>query len=552
MKNDLKRLLNFFLLFKNHWLSYCVSTAMVSCRNLFITWLTAYISSRIVAVVTDGGQFDPVQELSLFLILLVLFVLFDCVGIYAQSVSIQRISNLLRKRLYHSFLFASIPDMERNTQRSELIARTNKDVDTAGNLLSGGIVVLLMVAVSGVGATVMIGKENIWICVFLYALGFSGLFLQNILAKHMRVEQSRMQKNSTEALSVYIQTVSMSSDIRMAKLLNTVHRAFTKCMNTFRTHSRRFGAAAGTSAGIDAFIRFTGFLGTVALCLYQYANYRMTLADVVLVSQMAQLIVNMVLTVSSSITSIHSSLVGIDRIFEMLNLPVEDQSGNAFQETVHDDTPFVQVRNAACIFGDGTSAFTDMNLEIPSGCTVALEGGSGSGKTTLMRILLKIYPYSRGSIRLFGQEIRDCSAASIRNQVGYIPQENLIFSGTVKDNLLIGNKNPAIRDEEIHGVIKGVGMDSWISDLPQGLDTPVSEGGTNLSGGQRQMLSIARALLNKHSILIMDEAFDGIDSGHILRIVDYIRKSDYPKSAIIITHDRQVSGLCDCVMTLGE
>lgn len=549
MRNDWKGLRNFFLLFKKHWLSYGISTAMVSCRNLFITWLTAYISSRVVAVVTEGGSFHLWREISLFLSLLILFVLFDCIGIYAQAISIQRISNLLRERLYHSFLFASIPETDRLMERGELISRTNRDVDTASGLLSGGLVVFLMSFISGMGATLIIVKENVWICVFLYVLGFGGLLLQNLLAKRTRARQSQMQTNSSEALSVYIQTVSASSDIRMAKLSSVLSRNFGKCMKAFRGHSRRLGIISGVSSGIDTLIRFAGFLGTVIFCLYQYANHNMSLAAVVLVSQMAQLILNMVLTISSSITMIHGSLVGIDRIFEILALPPEDLSGKDFQNSGSPNTPLVQLHRAACTFADGTSAFSELDMTLPSGRVVALEGESGSGKSTLMRILLKIYPYSQGSIALFGQEIQECSADSIRSQVGYVPQENLIFSGTVRDNLLLGSKKSGIQDEEIQEVLRSIGAD-WINALPGGLDTPVSEGGTNLSGGQRQMLSIARALLGRHSILFLDESFDGIDRAHISRIVAYIRSFNPNGSTVIITHDRQVSDLCDCRVIL--
>ena len=544
MKKDWKRLLDFFLLFKKHWLSYGISTAMVSCRNLFITWLTAYISSRVVAVVTEGGHFDLWREVSLFLALLVLFVLFDCIGIYAQAISIQRISNLLRERLYHSFLFASISETDRLMERGELISRTNRDVDTAGSLLSGGLVVFLMYSISGLGATLIIGKENIGICVFLYAFGICGLLLQNLLAKRTRERQSQMQANSAEALSVYMQTLSASSDIRMAKLSSVLGRSFGKCMKAFRGHSRRLGMISGISSGIDTLIRFAGFIGTVIFCLYQYANHNMSLAAVVLVSQMAQLILTMVLTISSSITMIHGSLVGIDRIFEMLALPPEDLSGKEFRKSTVPAVPLAELHDAACTFADGTSAFSGLNMTLPAGCVVALEGESGSGKSTLMRILLKIHPYSQGSIRLLGQEIRECSADSIRRQVGYVPQENLVFSGTIRDNLLLGNKVNAIRDEEIREVLEGIGAD-WIHALPNRLDTPISEGGSNLSGGQRQMLSIARALLQRQDLLILDEAFAGIDSAHIARILAYIRSANPTGSTVIITHDRQVSDLCD-------
>lgn len=545
MKDDMKRFQKFFLLFRPYWLSYGISSTMVSCRNLMITWLTALISSRVVAAVSEGRNIGLFHEFMRFLLFLLVFILFDTIGQYLQVTTIQKIGNLLRSHLYRSILRASIPEAERFGQRSELISRTNRDVDIATNFLSGGLITFVMFIVSGIGATAVIARESVGVCIGLYGLGFAGLLIQTKLAKRIRNSFSSMQKESSDALSLYMKTISQSEEIRMAGLSNTVSVSFFQTMRNYRKHSKAYSVMNGASGGLAEIIQFTGFFGVIGVCLYLHSAGGMSLSSVVMVSQMTSLILTMILTVYSSITNIHTSLVGIDRIFEVIDLPAEDLHGSEFCiPSDRNEQLLVRTFNAACRFRNGSSAFADLSITIPANCIVALRGESGCGKTTLMRLLLKLYPYSAGSISLFAQEVNECSASSIRRTIGYVPQENVIFSGTLRDNLLIGNRRK-VEEEEMRQVLVGIGADTWVYATEGGLDTPIVDGGSNLSGGQRQMIAIARAILYHREILILDEAFAGIDSAHIQQIVDYFRQFAATRSVIIITHDAQVADCCD-------
>ena len=553
MREDCKRLWRFLQIGRKHLVSYGVSSAIVSCRNLIINWLTAFISSQVISVVSRGSIENLFQQLISFLILLLTFSLFDSAGLYMQTISIQKIGNALRTCLYNGMLRASIPETERLGRRSEVINRMNQDVDTASNFLSGVLITPIMYIVSGIGATIIIARESPSVCVGLYLLGLIGLFVQTKISKKIRSVSQDMRNETTQGLSIYMQTISQSADIRIAGLRDMVASSFSRRMSNFRRLGHASSILNGVSVGFLEIVQYVGYFGTVGICLYLYINGSISLATVVMMSQMSSLILAMILSILSSINNIHNSLVGIDRVLEIADLPAENMCGSELcVPNNKGEKELVCAVNTSCQFSNGTTAFENLSITIPASGIVAICGDSGCGKTTLIRLLLKLYPYTGGNLMLLGQEIAECSAESIRKAVGYVPQENLIFSGTFRDNLLIGNTCADINDDEIWEVLEGVGAASWVYALNEGLDTLLSEGGQNLSGGQRQIIAIARAILSHRRVLIFDEAFAGVDAAHISKIIKCLGELPENRYVIIVTHDKQVAQLCTHKIVLSN
>ena len=156
------------------------------------------------------------------------------------------------------------------------------------------------------------------------------------------------------------------------------------------------------------------------------------------------------------------------------------------------------------------ASLSDINLYIASGETVGILGGTGSGKTSMIQLISRLYDVTEGSVLVGGVDVREYDLEVLRNEVSVVLQKNLLFSGTIKDNLRWGD--PDASDEEMVRICKLAQADEFISRLPDGYDTYIEQGGTNVSGGQKQRLCIARALLKKPKILILDDSTSAVDT----------------------------------------
>ncbi len=180
--------------------------------------------------------------------------------------------------------------------------------------------------------------------------------------------------------------------------------------------------------------------------------------------------------------------------------------------------PLTEIKDGSIDFDDVSfkysktakkNALSDINLHIKSGMTVGILGGTGTGKSSLVQLIPRLYDVTEGSVKVAGNDVRDYDLEALRDSVAFVLQKNLLFSGTIKDNLRWGNENAT--DEEMIEACKLAQADEFISAFPDGYDTKIEQGGSNVSGGQKQRLCIARALLKKPKILILDDSTSAVD-----------------------------------------
>ena len=218
------------------------------------------------------------------------------------------------------------------------------------------------------------------------------------------------------------------------------------------------------------------------------------------------------------------SLMMLSMIFVMMAMSIE--SANRIAEVLNEESsvknpesPITDVPDGSILFDKVSfsysanaekKALANINLFIGAGETVGIVGGTGSGKTSLVQLISRLYDVSEGAVKVGGIDVRDYDIESLRNEVSVVLQKNLLFSGTIKENLRWGDPNAT--DEDIVRACKLASADEFVSSFPDGYDTVITQGGTNVSGGQKQRLCIARALLKKPKILILDDSTSAVDT----------------------------------------
>ena len=210
----------------------------------------------------------------------------------------------------------------------------------------------------------------------------------------------------------------------------------------------------------------------------------------------------------------------------------------------------MEIRDVSFSYVPEKPLIRHFSLSVPSGCHVAIVGPTGCGKTTLINLLMRFYEVNEGSILLDGVDIRDMSRDALRRCYGMVLQDSWLFNGTIMENLRYGNENAT--DEEVIAAAKSAHAHSFIRKMPQGYDTEISEGGGNLSQGQKQLLCIARAMLTNPSVLILDEATSSIDTLTEIRVQKAFAKMMKGRTSFVVAHRLSTIKESDVILVLKD
>ncbi|WP_370250694.1 ABC transporter ATP-binding protein/permease [Thalassolituus sp.] len=229
---------------------------------------------------------------------------------------------------------------------------------------------------------------------------------------------------------------------------------------------------------------------------------------------------------------IKASVANIERMFTLLD--VESQVPDKSEKALELKGGSVKFRDVTFAYGRGKPILRGLDFEVPAGRTLALVGGSGAGKSTITRLLFRFYDVDSGSVLIDGQSVADVSQTSLREALGIVPQDTVLFNDTLRNNLLYAC--PEATEQQLLEAVRMVSLDRLIKDSPEGLDAVVGERGLKLSGGEKQRIAIARMLLKRPAIMVFDEATSSLDSQTELSIMREIRRVSAGHTALIIAH----------------
>jgi ABC-type multidrug transport system fused ATPase/permease subunit len=233
-----------------------------------------------------------------------------------------------------------------------------------------------------------------------------------------------------------------------------------------------------------------------------------------------------------------SGSVAAERIRELMDLKKEDRSQ---EEAVPEGSCAVELQGVCAAYGPDKKVLQDVNLKAPAGQVTALVGPSGEGKTTLLRLMLGLLPAQQGVLTLVdGDGRRHLLGADTRHCFSYVPQGNTVIAGTVAENLRLGREDAS--DAELEAALRDACAWEFVQELPLGMDSPIGEGGKGLSEGQAQRLAIARALVRRAPVMLLDEVTSALDRDTEQKVLENLMHRGV--TAVVITHRMSVLNLC--------
>lgn len=292
-----------------------------------------------------------------------------------------------------------------------------------------------------------------------------------------------------------------------------------------------------------------GIAGTIWYGSYLIKSTQITSGDFVAFMTALLMLYTPVKNIGKNFTSVQMSFMAIERVFDFLEMKMSV----AEKENAPQLTPIkkqIEYKNVSFSYDDKKTVLNNINLTIKKGEKIAFVGNSGGGKTTLVNLLPRFYEIKEGDILIDGQNIKDVSLKSLRDQIAVVFQDNFLFAGSIRENILLGNPNAS--DEEIKRALKSACLDEFVSSLPKGLDTEIGERGVLLSGGQKQRVAIARAFIKNAPIVILDEATSALDNKSEAIVQQAIDNLMNDRTVFVIAHRLSTIQNADKIVVVNE
>jgi ABC-type multidrug transport system fused ATPase/permease subunit len=417
-----------------------------------------------------------------------------------------------------------------------LISRMTNDVEALDSLVTDTVVTLFQATLTLLGSIVILLFLDARLALMTFLI-FPVMAIASLAFRIASADAYRRTRETISAITAYLQETLSGIRVVRAFAQEPRHRAEFGRLNDVNRETNM--VTVNLNAAYFPAVEFVSAVATVGILIFggqQAINGDIEIG--VLVGFIAALngFFDPISQLSQVYTTYQSGMAALDKIFELLDeQPQLTDAPDAIElPRIRGEIEFDHV-SFRYRTDEGTKlALDDVSLNVPPGQTVALVGATGAGKSTFAKLVARFYDPTDGRVLVDGHDLRGVAARSLRSQMGIVPQEAFLFSGTIVDNIAFGR--PGATDEEIEAASRAVGAWDFISALPEGPATEVGERGVQLSAGQRQLVAFARALIADPRILVLDEATSNVDLHTEGRIEAGLRRLLAGRTAIVIAH----------------
>jgi len=529
--------------------------------SMIIATLAAYIQPFLMGIgvtrITDTSTsiVEKTSDLNLITLILIITTLITIIAQSFQRYNIgyigQNILLELRSALFAHFNKLSMSFFDKN-ETGKLVSRATSDVVVLQELMTSGflngfgdlfgliITIIFLFILDPILASVIIATIPLLIIIMI--------FWQKYAAKaFIRVRQSIAIVNGSINDNL--------SGTKVIQALNRQEKNLDDFMYVNKRNEKENLSAVKFQAAVIPIIEFLSAVTTIIILLIiaiRTNNNSLALPEALGLATAFTLYIqrffNPIRDIVLQYTQLQRAMAGAHRVFEILDTKPEIKE--VINAKILSNEAKITFDNVSFEYEKDIPVLSNINLEILPGETIAFVGPTGSGKTTIISLLSRLYEVKSGSILLEKHNIKDVTLESLSNNIGLVFQEPFLFSGTIAENISFGKKDAD--EKEIIEVLNSIGGERFIKNLPEGIKTEIAERGQNLSSGERQLISIARAILKNPSILVLDEATANIDQISEQMIQEAIQIALKGRTSIVIAHRISTIELADRIVIINN
>ena len=553
-KGTIGKLVRFMGQFKVAFIAAIVFAMASAAFNIVgpkvLSQATTELFDGIVAKIggTGGIDFDAVGT-----ILLTTLALY-CVsaacsfvqGWMMTSVS-QRTCYGLRRKIAEKIDRLPVGYFER-TSTGDVLSRITNDVDTLGQSLNQGVTQLITSATTMIGVLVMMLSINVEMTLIALLVIPLSLILVKFVVKRSQKYFRAQQKKLGEINGQIEETFSGQAIVRAFNKEDAALATFRETNEALYQSAWRSQFLSGLMMPIMGFVSNLGYVAVAIAGAIFAVQGRITVGDIQAFIQYVKNFTQPITQLAQVANVLQQMAAAAERIFEFLEAPEEaPEQPKAKAADVPSDVEFDHVRFG---YDPEHPVISDFSARVGEGQTVALVGPTGAGKTTMVKLLMRFYDVDGGAIRIGGHDVREFSREDVRSQFGMVLQDTWLYNATVRENIRYGRLDAT--DAEVEAAAKAAFADHFIRTLPEGYDTMINEDASNISQGQRQLLTIARAILADRRMLILDEATSSVDTRTEERIQAAMDNLMRGRTSFVIAHRLSTIRNADLILVLQK
>lgn len=504
-----------------------------------------YLQKFISAAVSGFADTPHQSIMNIFMIMAIIYIISVAAqgfGTFVMSVVSSGILKDIRNAFFHKISKLPISYF-RNVSQGEFVTKFNMDISFAERFLSQTIPQLIFnILVSIAIFIILLIKCNLLLTLSgLFVAVFSSLFI--IWLNKILEKIADAQRNSYSDINrVFDETVQGIDTLKIFSGERAQADKFNHYNEMFQKLSIKSGKIASIfSPFINLSLKF-GNLLILVLVYYMISGKNLDRDSFLLFFFYLILFQSTINNIISTFTNIQPTLISLKRLDSLFSEEEEDNLSKEHTECKIQNLS-IKAENIAFSYPNGRTIFENADISVPDRTTILIIGPSGSGKTTFINLLMRFYLLKNGSILINDKDINEYPLNDLRSMISVVTQDYFIFEETVRENLILAN--PSATDTEIIDAINRVNLQNWYSSLPDGLDTVLGTRGKSISGGERQRICIARALLKKSPLLILDEPFANVDKNTQNEIIKAIENLKNEKTLIIISHQPVETDIID-------